>query len=223
MNRFLSYHAVLFTVLILLAAGCAEVDFEEMQDADAPNDQTTNMAPGDTPQDDLTTHVDGFREIDPEDPPPGSPVGRALTYVGDAYVHVTYSRPYIRGREIFGDLIPYGEVWPAGAHMATEIAFTQPVLVDGEELDAGLYSIFVTPEEDEWQIHFNTELGMHMTGRYDADNNVLTTTQPVETLDEVVDPHTIDFEEQNGARDLRLSWDQTRVRVPLAPVDNNNY
>ena len=161
-----------------------------------------------------TVLVNGLR-IDPANPPGGSNVGRAMTFIGDAYVHVAYSRPFKRGRVIFGGLVGFGQVWPLGAHYATEIVLTKPLLVAGERLEAGVYSLLATPGAETWTLHFNSVLGMHMADLYDAAHDVLVVEAPVETLSETVEQHTIDFEDTEAGADLRVSWDQTRVRLSL--------
>lgn len=166
----------------------------------------------------FTAHVSGLTSIDPENPPSGSSVGRALAFVGDTYVHVAYSRPYKRGRVIFGGLVGYNQIWPLGAHYATQITLTQPLMVGDQRLEAGTYGFFATPGPETWTLHFNSTLGMHMADLYDAAYDVLTVEAPVETLNETIHQHTIDFEENGMGMDLRISWDQTRVRLLLRPA-----
>ena len=101
-----------------------------------------------------------------------SPMGMARITVGDTYMFVVYSRPYKRGRDnIFGTekteaLVPYGKLWRTGANAATQITFTHDVKVGGKPLAAGTYSLFTTPGETEWAVHFNSELGLSSTGRF---------------------------------------------------------
>ncbi len=161
-----------------------------------------------------------------------SPVGIAKAHLGDTYVKVTYSGPYMRGRDIFGDpsdgtyLVPYGELWRTGANEATELTATGPIMIAGERLDAGTYSIFTVPGPDQWTVRFNTGLGMDGTGRldpvtgefsetYDPADDVLTVEVPSGTLDEDVDQFTISFEPAGGPTHLVLSWERTEVRIPV--------
>ena len=100
-----------------------------------------------------------------------SPMGMARINLGDAYVSVTYSRPYKRGRDnIFGTkesgaLVPFGQVWRTGANEATQITLTRDFEVAGKKLAAGTYSLFTTPGPEEWTIHFNSALGLWGTDR----------------------------------------------------------
>ncbi|MGD2067160.1 MAG: DUF2911 domain-containing protein [Gemmatimonadota bacterium] len=164
-----------------------------------------------------------------------SPVGIAKTFLGDTYVKVTYGRPYVRDRAIFGDpadgetyLVPFGQLWRTGANEATEITLTGPVEVAGRRLDAGTYSAFTVPGAERWEVRFHPGLGMDGTGRlgaagtftetYDPALDVLTVELPTGTLDESVDPFTISFAESTAGVDMVLAWETTEVRVPLAPA-----
>ena len=165
-----------------------------------------------------------------------SPVGIAKTFVGDTYVKVTYGRPYVRGRDVFGNpadggtyLVPLGELWRTGANEATEITVTRPVLIAGERLEAGTYSVFTVPGASSWTVRFNTQLGMDGTGRFDAEtrqftpsydeaDDVLVVEIPSGSLAEDVDQFTIAFETAEGGAHMVLSWERTEVRIPIAAV-----
>ena len=162
-----------------------------------------------------------------------SPIGIAKTTVGDAYVKVTYGRPYMRGRDIFGAntdeqtfLVPFGEVWRTGANEATEITVTGHVMLGGQHLDAGTYSVFTVPNENEWVIHISPHLGLDGTGIFDPAtqsftpvfdpaDNVLTLTVPSSRIEEEVDQFTIEFEDAGGGADMVLRWENTEVRIPV--------
>ena len=98
-----------------------------------------------------------------------SPMAMARTHVGDAYVRVVYSRPYLRGRDnIFGTaeseaLVPFGQIWRTGANEATEITTTKDLKIGDQVLPAGTYSLFTTPGAESWKVHFNSRLGLSGT------------------------------------------------------------
>src|ERR1700758_5481736 len=73
-------------------------------------------------------------------------------------VKVNYGQPSKRGRVIFGDLVPYGEVWRTGAHEATEITFSKNVIIDKNEIEAGIYTLCTIPLKDKWLIILNSKL-----------------------------------------------------------------
>jgi hypothetical protein len=163
-----------------------------------------------------TFRVDGLR-VDEAAPPPGSAVGRAGARFADGgYLHVTYGKPYKRGRTIFGELVEYDQVWATGAHMTTELATTIPITVGGQSLEPGVYSLFTTPGPERWTLHLNTVLGTHLTGDYDPARNVVTVEAPSERLDTVVQALEIEFAPVgDDAVDLVIRWDQTAVQFPV--------
>lgn len=159
-----------------------------------------------------------------------SPMALARITAGDTYMFVVYSRPYLRGRDnIFGTeeseaLVPFGKVWRTGANEAAQITFTGDVAVAGQPLAAGTYSLFTTPGDSEWTVHFNSEVGLTATGRIvDGKfqpidlpaSEVLAATATVGSVDEEVDQFTIAFEATDGGADLVMTWSTTQIRVPI--------
>ena len=96
---------------------------------------------------------------------PQSPPATTEGSIDGVSVSVEYSSPRVRGRQgkIWGDMLPYGEVWRAGANAATEVTFDQPVLVEGQSLPAGTYSLFMIPGEEDWTVIFNEATGISGT------------------------------------------------------------
>ncbi len=134
----------------------------------------------------------------------------------DSYVKITYGRPNKRGRELFGTLVPYGKVWRTGANEATEITLTGDVRVGGKILKAGTYSVFTVPNEKEWTIIFNNDLGQWGAYDYNENNDVLRVTAKVEQLDQVYEPFTMEFEnKEDGKANWLIIWDKTKVVIPV--------
>lgn len=94
-----------------------------------------------------------------------SPPATATGKVGDAMVTINYSSPAVKGRKIWGELVPYGKVWRAGANEATTIELSKDVQVEGKTLPAGKYSLYAIPGEKEWKVIFNSETGQWGTKR----------------------------------------------------------
>lgn len=84
-----------------------------------------------------------------------SPKAEVMQVVGLTQVNISYSRPGVKGRKIWGSLVPYDKVWRAGADEATKFTFSTDVLIEGKKLTAGSYSFFVIPNKKEWIIIFN--------------------------------------------------------------------
>ena len=133
-------------------------------------------------------------------------------------ITVDYSRPYKKGRVIFGELVPYGQVWRTGANEATTITFDSAVRVGGIPLPAGTYTLWTIPEADRWTVIFNSKMyswGVTYGGEAQRDPaaDVARVEVPVETLSDEVEQFTIAVDRSPTA--LTLSWDKTRVSVPL--------
>ncbi|HEX8316326.1 MAG TPA: DUF2911 domain-containing protein [Flavisolibacter sp.] len=109
-----------------------------------------------------------------------SPAATATGKAGDATITISYSSPAVKGRKIWGELVPYNKVWRAGANGATVFETDKAIKVEGKELPAGKYSLFATPGENEWQFIFNSETGQWGVkggqANRDAAKDVLTVT-----------------------------------------------
>ncbi|MEO6070022.1 MAG: DUF2911 domain-containing protein [Chitinophagaceae bacterium] len=108
-----------------------------------------------------------------------SPPDSATGQIKDATITINYSSPSVKGRTIWGDLVPYDKAWRAGANEATVFTTSKDIKVEGKKLPAGKYTLFTTPGEKEWKINFNSQLGqwgVKRTGEanYDPANDVLT-------------------------------------------------
>jgi hypothetical protein len=134
--------------------------------------------------------------------------------VSNANASVTYGRPYKKGRDIFGGLEKYGKVYRVGADEATIITFNKAVKFGDKDIPAGSYTLFAIPNENEWTIILNSQLGQW--GAYDYDKNkdkdVAQIKVPVKKLDNVVEQLTLSFAKDNS---LIIAWDKTQVTVPL--------
>ena len=139
-------------------------------------------------------------------------------------LEVFYNRPYKKEREIFGGLVPYGEVWRTGANEATTFTTNKDLLIDGSFLAAGKYTLWTIPGEESWKVIFNSK--MYPWG-IDADKNpyrdpafdALVLEVPVTKTDEVVEQFTIYFDAANELVFMNLAWDQTLIRVPLKTTE----
>lgn len=134
----------------------------------------------------------------------------------EAIIRVTYSRPQKKNRELFGNLVPYGEVWRTGANEATEIRLYRPIVVKGKTIDPGIYSLFSIPDEDEWTIIFNRNLDYWGAYSYQPDQDVARINVKSSQIDQNVEAFTIQFEpdgDQKGK--MLLAWGDTLVTMPF--------
>lgn len=139
-----------------------------------------------------------------------SPPAEASGYIGDANITINYSQPGVKGREIYGDLVPYGEVWRAGANAATVIEVSSDVKVGGEKLKAGKYGLWVIPGKKEWTWIFSSTWDTWGTN-YDPSKDVLRVKGSVEGLDDMFERMTFNV----GADRLELHWNLTLATIPV--------
>lgn len=139
--------------------------------------------------------------------------------LGIGTVEVNYSRPSVRGRSIFGGLVPYGKVWRTGANEATTITFSQDVQFGDKAVPAGTYTLWSIPGPDTWQVMVNSKMygwGVNFDGEAQRDPlaDVAEVKVPVRHLTAPVEQFTIAI--TNDPAELTLSWADVQVGVPLS-------
>jgi Protein of unknown function (DUF2911) len=151
--------------------------------------------------------------IDFPQPSPGATVKQR---VGLTDIEVTYSRPGVKGRVIFGNLVPYDEVWRTGANTATKISFSTAVNLGGKDVPAGDYALYSIPDKDSWTIILNKVTGQWGAYAYSSKNDFarikaapVALAEPVETFEISVG----DIKPESAS--LNLTWEKTRVSVPI--------
>jgi hypothetical protein len=127
-------------------------------------------------------------------------------------VKVEYGQPSKKGRVIFGGLEPYGQVWRAGANEVTEITFAKDATFAGKPVKAGKYSLFVIPNEKDWTVILNSNVGFWGT-KYEENKakDYLHVTVPTKKLSAPEEKLTYTF----TGSDMNIMWDQTQVTVPI--------
>jgi hypothetical protein len=144
-----------------------------------------------------------------------SPLAISAIRYKDAYIKITYSQPQKRGREVFGKLVPYDQVWRTGANEATELTTTKNIQINGTLLKAGTYSLFTIPQKDSWTIIINSEVGLWGAYNYNSKLDVMRFNVPSSTTDTVYESFTMQFEHRNEVADLLLYWDRTKISIPV--------
>lgn len=154
--------------------------------------------------------------------PQASPASKMEQRVGLTDLTITYSRPGKKGREIFGDVVPYDQIWRTGANENTKFTCSDAVIFGKDTLKAGTYALFTKPGKESWEIYFYTETNNWGTPEEWSDAKVaLKTSVAVSHVKEVTENFTIsvDAMDNNGAV-LVFTWDKTTVRVPFqVPTD----
>lgn len=145
-----------------------------------------------------------------------SPLTIVSTRYKDTYLKITYSQPHKRGREIFGKLVPFGQVWRTGANEATEMTFTQPVKMNGTDLEAGTYVLFTIPEKNQWTIIINRDLGLWGSYNYNPKMDLLRFEVETEMVKDVIfEAFTIQVDQHNDKAEIVLVWDRTKVKFGI--------
>lgn len=151
-----------------------------------------------------------------------SPEQTVNYHKNDRDLKITYSSPSKKGRDIFGELIPYDQVWRTGANEPTSFITETDITISDKKLPAGIYSLWTIPNKDHWNVIFNSEMpewgvtilsGGKETTR-NPESDVINIEIPTQELSKVVEKFTIDFDDTNNLT-LFLAWDKTRVNIPI--------
>ena len=154
--------------------------------------------------------------------PAPSPAAKIKQVVGLTDVAIEYSRPAMRGRVIFGDLVPFGKVWRTGANARTKVTFSDNVTVGGTELKAGSYAIFTIPQADSWDVIFYTEhQGGGAPATLDESKVAARTSVAVQPLPMTIQSFTISFDDvTSNSAVIGILWENAYVGVKFeVPTD----
>jgi hypothetical protein len=148
-------------------------------------------------------------------PPRPSPLAIASCKYKDSYLKITYSQPHKRGREVFGKLVPYGQVWRLGANEATELTVTREVFINSQFLPAGTYSLFAIPDKEKWTIIFSKDVGLWGSYNYNQANDWMRVDVTPHALEGelVYEPFTIAIDQKNNKADIVITWDKTTLSL----------
>ena len=173
-NKFLHYTLALLAGLVLLT-GClqthttghtAESDSAHQRKIKAGTHYAEDVNSGKIPK-------DGFI---------GSPLRTTSETIAGCHIKIRYSSPGVRGRQIWGNIVPYDKLWVTGANHATAITFDRDVLINNRKLAAGTYAFFTIPRKKDWVVIFNKNADQHGTDDYSEKEDVLRfTVSPSET------------------------------------------
>lgn len=190
-------HLLLALVLGFALASCGNSG-NGAENTDAASDTT---ATEETPQEDKSSRK--------------SPPRIAESTIGSATVTVNYGSPSVRGRTVFGDLVPYGSVWRTGANEATTITFSEDVVVEGEPLSAGTYALFTIPGEETWTVIFNKEA--EQWGAYDYNESMDALRVEVTPVAQKENAEMLKFEVDEEA--VVLYWADLAIPFKISTVE----
>ena len=134
-------------------------------------------------------------------------------------MELTYSRPSIKGRKIFGDLVPYNAVWRTGANSATIIKFNDVVEIGGKKIDTGSYALYTIPAEGMWEIIINKGTKNWGSNGYAQTDDVVRFKVPTMKIKDGVETFTMQFANiKPESCELHIMWDKTAVAVPISAL-----
>ena len=149
-----------------------------------------------------------------------SPKMEAMATIGDNHIHIEYSSPRVRGRVIFGGLVPYNVVWATGAHKATNISFSKDVKIGGKIIPAGKYGLFTVPGRETWVVIINKKWDQHLADEYDEKDDLVrlkvTPNKEENSLEELTFEVT-SIDQKKGK--IKFQWAETSFEFL---VENNN-
>ena len=157
-----------------------------------------------------------FAQAPKVDFPSASPTCTLKQHVGLTDIEIVYSRPSMKGRTIYGGLVPYNAVWRTGANASTKISFSTPVKLNGNDIPAGKYALYTIPGEEQWTIILSKDTAGNIFS-YNATNDfVRFKVTPVQLADTSIETFVIEF---NHIRDesatINLAWEKTVVPIKL--------
>ena len=135
--------------------------------------------------------------------------------IGEAQIMIHYYAPAVRGRVIWGGLIPYNEVWVTGAHNATNLEFNKDIIVAGKTITAGKYAVFTIPGKDNWTVIINKNWDQHLADEYDAkDDLIRVSVQPISGNHQERLSYALTSKD-NKVGQLTIAWEKVRVVLPF--------
>jgi hypothetical protein len=148
--------------------------------------------------------------------PAASPASTLKQRIGLTDIEIDYSRPSVKGREIFGGLIPYDKVWRTGANSATKVIFSTPVKLNGTDVPAGTYALMTIPGKNEWTVIINKGSDQWGAYKYDEKQDVARFKATPKQIDRSIETFSIDLNEiRDDSASLNIVWDKTVVPIKL--------
>jgi hypothetical protein len=148
--------------------------------------------------------------------PAPSPTQTIKQDFGIGLIELTYSRPSIKGRKIYGDLVPYNKLWRTGANAATRLVFSEPVEIGGKKLDSGTYVFYTIPGMDSWDVILNKGLENWGTDGYKETQDVVHFKIEPMRMKNKLETFTMEFSDITAETcSLNIKWERTSVSIPL--------
>ncbi|MEI9959137.1 MAG: DUF2911 domain-containing protein [Ferruginibacter sp.] len=135
---------------------------------------------------------------------------------GIGTIELTYSRPAVKGRKIFGDLVPFNKLWRTGANAATKIFFSEPVTIGEKKLDSGTYVLYTIPGIDSWEVIFNKGLNNWGSDGYKESEDIMRFPISPYRLKKTLESFTMEFTDVKPETCvLEIKWERTGIAIPI--------
>ncbi len=148
----------------------------------------------------------------------GSLNAMATGKIGEVEIKISYHSPAVRGRILWGGLVPYNKVWVTGAHMATSVEFSNDVLIGDKTVAAGKYAFFTIPGKVEWTILINKNWQQHLSDNYDEKLDVVRVKVKPETESTNQERLRYEIEEEGEGGEIAVYWEKIEITLPIKPV-----
>ena len=153
-----------------------------------------------------------------EDTLKGSPHRTAMATVNGTHVHIEYNAPGVKGRAIWGGLVPFNKVWATGAHTATSVQFSKDVTINNKKIPAGQYAFFTIPSKEKWTVILNTRHDQHMADDYNEKEDVV-------RVDVTPEEHRLTprltynvKSTTDKAGEITMQWEKILIRLPFSTI-----
>jgi hypothetical protein len=202
---------------VIIALACNNEHKDHNTNASAPSDAHAGHGTMSAMPDAGATYADSVNAgIITTDTLKGSVHRITMANIGGVHVHIDYSSPGVKGRIIWGGLVPYDQVWVAGAHKATSVDFSGDVIVGDKPVSKGKYAIFAIPGKEIWTIVLNKKWDQHLTDEYSDKEDVLRIQVKPEVSNKKVERLSYQVIPEDGTKGkISLSWDSVQVSIPV--------
>jgi hypothetical protein len=147
---------------------------------------------------------------------PSPPAQAKWDLGGGKSATIDYGSPRVKGRKIYGELVPFGQVWRTGANEATTLVTPVDLTIGSTTVPAGSYTIFTVPNKDKWALVISKKTGEWGTDYPGQTNDLARVDMKVSALPSPVENFTISFEKAGGGANLNIDWETTRASVAIA-------
>ncbi len=148
-----------------------------------------------------------------------SPARVAMATIGKTHIHITYHSPGVKGRIIWGGLVPNNQVWVTGAHSATTIDINHPVLINNQKIDTGTYAIFTIPGEKEWIFILNKNHRQHLADNYSEVEDVIRI-KVIPHPNKMTQRLTYTVVEAGDAKgNIIIEWEKIKLEIPFSSAN----